>query len=71
MLLSLTPAAWAVTVVFDYSGGSGVQVSSLTKTVDGVTLGRSFGFGDWTADATAFYCLPSNRVVEMGQQMAI
>ena len=23
------------------------------------------------ADATAFYCLPSNRVVEMGQQMAI
>jgi KUP system potassium uptake protein len=23
------------------------------------------------ADATAYYCLPSNRVVEMGQQMAI
>ena len=23
------------------------------------------------SDATAFYCLPSNRVVELGQQLAI
>ena len=30
-----------------------------------ISLSRS------AADATAFYCLPSNRVVEMGQQMAI
>ncbi len=29
------------------------------------------GLSKSAADATAFYCLPSNRVVEMGQQMAI
>ena len=29
------------------------------------------GMARSAADATAFYCLPSNRVVEMGQQMAI
>ena len=29
------------------------------------------GLSRSAADATAFYCLPSNRVVEMGQQMAI
>lgn len=29
------------------------------------------GMSKSAADATAFYCLPSNRVVEMGQQMAI